>query len=78
MDALYDALGDGGQSLTAGEAEVIEVEIGARQDDRYEMAVGIVLPLLGADIEEIVGHRLEEHIGRELHGQVVQPIEFCI
>ena len=63
--AAEDTLGDLRKPLRAGKPEIIKVQIVARYDNRNVAAAGLVVPRLAVHIEEAVGHRLEEEVGRE-------------
>ncbi len=68
-DGSDEVFGDGGQSLAAGEAEVIKVEVRAREDDGHVGLVGVVGPVFQVNVEELVVNGLEEHLCGEPHGQ---------
>ena len=57
--------GNLGKALRAGESEIIEVQVVARNDNGYFAVALREAPRVGFDVEKSVGNRLEEQVGRK-------------
>ena len=57
--------GNLGKALRAGESEIIEVQVVARNDNGYFAVTLREAPRVGFDVEKSVGNRLEEQVGRK-------------
>lgn len=65
----HQTFGEGRQSLTAGKAEVVEVQVVTGQYDRYFLVSLFPMPAGDVDIHKGIWDRLEEHLRGELHPQ---------
>ena len=65
VDHAYKAITDLRQGTALSKTKVIHRDIGARQDDGYDMVARRVFPAALGRVDEMIGDALEEELGVE-------------